>query len=140
MYRFYIFFPFYITSSVTSLVPSCFVIVVFLVVTVLPLTVFVVVLTDFEVPAEPPKLVDDDEKLLPKPLLKKSSLSPKNEENPPNPPKPPDLPFFLRLKKLLNKSSSSWSNWLVEKNLAKISSAWLKSKWLKAADLGPLKP
>jgi hypothetical protein len=100
----------------------------------------VVVLTDFEVPAEPPKLADDDEKLLPKPLLKKSSLSPKNEENPPNPPKPPDLPFFLRLKKLLRKSSSSWSNWLVEKNLAKISSAWLKSKWLKAADLGPLKP
>jgi hypothetical protein len=37
--------------------------------------------------------------------LKKSSLSPKNEEKPPNPPIPPDLPFFLRLKKLLKKSS-----------------------------------
>ena len=89
----------------TSLVPSCLATVVFFVVTVLPLTVFVVVLTDLEVPAEPPKLVEDEKELLPKPFLKKSSLSPKNEEKPPNPPIPPDLPFFLRLKKLLKKSS-----------------------------------
>lgn len=81
-----------------------------------------VVLTDLEVPPEPPKLVDDENEL-PKPFLKKSSLSPKKEEKPPKPPVPPCLPFFLRLKKLLKKSSSSWSKPLAEKNLAKMSSA-----------------
>jgi hypothetical protein len=84
-----------------------------------------VVLMDLEVPPpDPPKLLV--EKALPaNPLLKKSSLSPKKEENPAKPLAPGCLPFFLRLKKLLKKSSSSWSNWLVEKNLAKISSAVL---------------
>lgn len=99
-----------------------------------------VVLTDLEVPPPEPLKLLEEKALLPKPLLKKSSLSPKKEEKPPKPPVPPCFPFFLRLKKLLMKSSSSLSKWLAEKNFAKMSSAWLKSKWLKTEDFGPLKP
>lgn len=102
-------------------------------------TVFVTVLTDF--PA-PPKDPPPD----PNPPLKKSSLSniddpekklPPNPPNPPNPPKPPFPPFLLlpelplpalRLKKLLKKSSSSWSKLLWEKKSAKRLSASLKLK------------
>jgi hypothetical protein len=103
-------------------------------------TVLVVVLTDLAVPPVPLKL-EEEKALPPNPFLKKSSFYPKKDENPlPNPPNPPCLPFLRRLKKLLKKSSSSWSNSLVAKNFAKMSSAWLKSKWLKVADLGPLNP
>jgi hypothetical protein len=85
----------------------------------------VVVLTDFEVPPpDPPKLPAAKDPPA-NPFLKKSSLSPKKEEKPAKPFVPECLPYFLRLKKLLKKSSSSWSNWLAEKNLAKISSAVL---------------
>jgi hypothetical protein len=106
-----------------------------------------VVVTDFDGPLmPPPKLLElKEEEVKPLPL-KKSSLLPKKElpPKPPKllkPPKPPeDFPPFLRLKKLLKKSSSSWSKPLVEKNLAKMSSASLKLKWLKEAALGPSKP
>ena len=78
----------------------------------------------------PPKLLElKDEELKPLPL-KKSSFSNRDEPKPPKPPKPPKLPplpFFLRPKKSLKKPSSSLSKPLAEKNLAKMSSAWLKS-------------
>lgn len=112
-------------------------------------TVLVVVVTDLEGPLMPPPKLEDEKEEEEKPprlLLKKGSLSnidpsppPPNPPNPPNPPRLPPL-FFLRLKKLLKKSSSSWSKGLLVKNLAKRSSAWLKSKWLKLAALGPSKP
>lgn len=90
-----------------------------------------VVLTDLEVPPmPPPKVLElNEEELNPLPL-KKSSLS-KAEPKPPKPPNPPKLPpfpFFLRPKKSFKKPSSSLSDPLAEKNLAKMSSAWLKSK------------
>jgi hypothetical protein len=94
-------------------------------------TVVVVVVTDLEGPLMPPTRLDDEKEDEEKPplLLKKGSLS--NIElkppppNPPNPPNPPRLPplLFLRSKKLLKKSSSSWSKGLLVKNLAKRSSA-----------------
>lgn len=96
-------------------------------------TVRVDVLIDVDVPIPP---------VIPLIPLKKSSLSNIDPEekplNPPNPPKLPNppllelgLPSFplRRLKKLLKKSSSSWSKPLFEKKFAKISSASLKLKW-----------
>jgi hypothetical protein len=90
----------------------------------------VTVLVDIELPPEIPPILLELTELneLPKPFLKKSSLS-NIELNPPKLPKLPNLvrcPVPLFLKKFPKKSSSSWSKGLDEKKLAKISLAWSK--------------